>query len=408
MDLLEFSTLAHSIISGFAGLMLLLFWGQGRRLGSGSKDLGFIYLGMGLLLWTLIGGLELTFPDGLAGKGVGHFDRFVRRILSVLNSSFFLLTLPYFEHGFDGLRRRFPVFTNPDHWRNLVLGAAAATLGLTLLMFRSFPGREQEWIASLPDSALSLLAVVALSYALFESFRIRRMLPLSILTLCVLASLLLCQLLDPSITGEVSPEFLLLRLSSHSLLGMLFFALAYSWLMERVQENAAAVPAPAGGRYPWEGAEWTRESKPAPASEGEPGRKEMWLGSKLPGKYYVRLDWPAKGCEGCEIALSEGRFKYLLLSAIRTCKGEFVDGDRDIRHLWGGNIDRSNNGIKDAFSKVLREHGHAINDRAELFEGAGQGSRQYRLHFAPENLHILHSELAGDRALSEILAELDS
>lgn len=402
MELQDFSTYAHSIISGFAGLMMVLFWGQGRRMGSGHKDMGFIYLGLGLLLWTVMGALELSFPEGLAGKdsGAKQFDRFLRRILSVLNSSFFLLTLPYFEHGFEGLRKQFPVFGHPDRWRNLVLGAAAATLGLTLVMFRLFPTPEEEWLASLPDSVLSLLAVAALSYALFESFRFRRMLPLSILTLAVLMALLLVQFLDPSVTGEASPSplYFLMRLCSHSLLGMLFFALAYSWMMERAQTMAGTVTT--GIAMP------NGEENRIQNSHG--GQKKIWLGSKLPGKYFVRLDWPEKGCHDQEFLLSEGRFKYLLLSAVRAKQGEFVDGDKDVRHLWGGNIDRSNNGIKDAFTKVMRENGREISDRAELFESAGQGSGKYRLNFAPEDVHILTEGLSGDHALSPILSELRS
>ena len=401
MELQDFSTYAHSIISGFAGVVLVVFWGQGRRMGGGQKDLGFIYLGLGLLLWTVMGALELSFPDGLAGKpgGANHFDRFVRRILSVLNSSFFLLTLPYFEHGFEGLRKQFPVFGHPDKWRNLVLGAAAATLALTLVMFSRFPSPEEEWLASLPDNLLSFLAVAALSYALFESFRFRGMLPLSIMTLAVLLALLLVQVLDPSITGgEATDLYYLMRLCSHSLLGMLFFALAYSWMMERAEEIKATVRP---GRE--------RRSKGNGVRQGNGGeRKEIWLGARLPGKYYVRLDWPAKGCEGVEFNLSEGRFKYLLLSAVRAKRRAFVDGDRDVRFLWGGNIDRSNNGVKDAFSKAMQEHGHAIDDRAELFESAGQGSGKYRLNFTPNSVHILTEGLHGDVALSDILSELSA
>ncbi len=437
MSLPEYAKWAQMIISGFSGLVLVMFWIHVRNLERKSRDRGFLYLGIGLLVWALLYMLELTFPlegsgaaslaqstdSGGVGNGIAPvpplFDRFLRRILSVTNSCLFLLTLPFFDHGFQRLHRRLKSFHDPARWSRGVIVSSVLTLVLTLITYRIFNAPTQEWIAGLPDTLFSLIAILTLGYAMFVSFSRRKVPSLSGLTLLVLLGLLGVQVLDlAKSSGIASIEdtqeiFLLLRMCSHSLLAMLFFALAFTWVIERLRPEGE--PRGKAGRQHPEGAfvaGHRDKVEPSNGSEQNPGLEEapatsrrLVLGRSKIGKYYIRLTWPDKQADNLEILLSEGKFKYLLLAAVRKLNDQFVHGENDIRHLYGGNIDTSNSALKDALNKELPESGK-IKDRGELMESKGQGKKQYRLSFATGEIQIQSAELAGDPTLKEILSEL--
>lgn len=437
MSLPEFAKWAQMIISGFSGLMLCMFWVHVRKLERKGKDKGFLYLGAGLLVWALLYALELTFSsEGGGGSNSGGqsapevYDRFLRRILSLTNSCLFLLTLPFFEHGFRRLHDRLGFFHDPGKWGRIVLPAAVFTFGLTFLTYRLFNDPDQEWIAGLPDGIFSLVAILGLGYAMFISFSKRQLPSLSALTALVLLGLLGVQILDflkaanVVSSDNVEEVFLLLRMCSHSLLAMLFFALAFTWVIERLapkngaggQEGRDEIPdetenvaMSAGSTGLGEDEEVNKDNLPegrnGAVKNGDSGERSMVLGRNQAGKYYVDLTWPERNIHQQQIFLSEGKFKYLLLTAVRKIRGEFVHGDKDVRFLYGGNIDTSNSAIKDAFNKKLSKAA-AIQDRGELMESRGQGSRQYRLRFAGEEIDIKQEELEGDPATKAIINEL--
>lgn len=442
MSLPDFAKWAQMIISGFSGLMLCMFWFHVRNLERKGKDRGFLYLGAGLLVWALLYALELTFPledsrplskaiplDGNL-DAVQHapamFDRFLRRILSVTNSCLFLLTLPFFEHGFERLHQRMRYFHDPAKWGRAVLPAAALTLALTFVTYRIFDAPDQEWIAGLPDGIFSLVAILGLGYAMFISFSKRQLPSMSALTALVLLGLLGVQVLDffdaAKLTTSQDAEqvFLLLRMCSHSLLAMLFFALAFTWVIERLgphkaggnsslhestttdsEANASDI---ANSKNQNPKSEAVEESPSAPQN-GNTSRRLIVFGKNQVGKYYTEVSWPKYNLIEQRIFLSEGKFKYIILAAVRKLNDEFVHGDKDVRYLYGGNIDTSNSAIKDAFNKELAPNS-GIRDRGELMESKGQGSRQYRLRFAKEEIVFKRDELAGDPATQEILEEL--
>lgn len=446
MSLPDFAKWAQMIISGFSGLMLCMFWFHVRNLERKGKDRGFLYLGAGLLVWALLYALELTFPleegrslsgtillDGDADavqQAPAMFDRFLRRILSVTNSCLFLLTLPFFEHGFERLHQRMRYFHDPAKWGRAVLPAAALTLALTFVTYRIFDAPDQEWIAGLPDGIFSLVAILGLGYAMFISFSKRQLPSMSALTALVLLGLLGVQVLDffdaAQLTTSQDAEqvFLLLRMCSHSLLAMLFFALAFTWVIERLGPQrvggheqmsapesttmgAESNPVGMTSQMDSNGNQKSKvKEEPAKASQKEkaPGRLIVF-GKNQAGKYYTEVSWPKYNLVEQRIFLSEGKFKYIVLAAVRKLNGEFVHGDKDVRYLYGGNIDTSNSAIKDAFNKELAPNS-GIRDRGELMESKGQGSRQYRLRFAKEEIVFKRDELAGDPATQEILREL--
>jgi|GEM_PF-4034175 len=397
MSLPDFAKWAQMIISGFAGLVMLMFWFHVRHLDRKGRDQGILYLGLGLMIWALLYGLELTFPtravvDGEAGPAM--FDRFLRRILSVMNSGLFLLTLPFFDHGFQRLHERLRGFHEPAKWRGLVLTAAAITLVLTFFSYWMFNDPQDEWIAGLPDSLFSLVAIAALAYAMFVSFWERGLPSLSGLTALVLLALLSVQVLnlvqeaggkDGTAWMEV---FLLLRMTSHSLLAMLFFALAFTWIAERLRDVEQGNPV-----------------EPVEETLVQTIGRRMAFGKNRVGKYYIDLTWGEKGLADERIVLSEGKYKYLLLAAVRRLEDGYVHGEEDVRYLYGGNIDTSNSAIKDSLNKVMAKD-HRIKDRGELMETKGQGTRQYRLGFNLEEIEIRQGELLGDRSIMPILAEL--
>ncbi len=396
MQIPEFANGALMVISGFAGLILCMFWVHVRNLERKGRDQGFLYLGAGLLLWATMYALELGFPSqGNGAADQGHFfDRFLRRVLSTTNSALFLMTLPLFEHGFERWHGRLDFFHNPTKWRRVVLPAAATTLVLTLLTFRIFQDKQDEWLAGLPETIFSVVSIMSLGYAIVVSFWRRRLPSMAVLTAIVLLGLLVVQGAVPFLNsggadGDNGDGWIyLLRVCTHTLLVMLFFALAFTWIRERFQEG--------------------QKSSGQMQDNGDPVDKEdarIFLGKNRQGRYIARLNWPSREIEQQEIELSAKKFQYLLLAAVRKLNGEYVHGNTDTAHLYGGNIHTSNAALTEAFNKALPELGEPLN-WPEFIESKGKGSGQYRLALSPAAIALDHPTLSEDNDLRKIMSEL--
>ncbi|MEN0047369.1 MAG: hypothetical protein AAF806_09955 [Bacteroidota bacterium] len=208
------------IVCLFAAIALLsIWWHLGRKQG----DRGQVWLAMSVFCWSLSGGVEVLeaekiFMDKTVNDGV-------RSILSLLNSFFILLSLPWFRH----IPKSISFLVKSPSWFYLILFPFLICLLATLGMMFSrtnFSG----FISSLDVLYALVPTLPFLGWILWESFAKRQLRLLSWLALtCILFSVI-AQILKLS----PSNQFLFSGIFKTTLI-MLFFALAMSWVKELVE-----------------------------------------------------------------------------------------------------------------------------------------------------------------------------
>ncbi|MFT6706807.1 MAG: hypothetical protein ACJATF_001644 [Flavobacteriales bacterium] len=217
----------------FAFLALMAIW---YHIGRRKEDFGQIWLGLSILCWSLSGGLEVCFAQ-MALNGMEINTALLeggRSILSLLNSLFILLSLPWFRYT----PRLLAPFIKSKHW-NLIVGLPFL-FSLLPTISKMVSGQSLQLMSEL-DVYYSVLTLGILGYVLWESFQKRRLTMLAYLSvICILITFVaqVYKLTDLQINQ------ILLAAIFKSALIMIFFALALSWvkdLSEVLQVNPANI-----------------------------------------------------------------------------------------------------------------------------------------------------------------------
>lgn len=205
----------------FAFLALIAVW---WHIGKKQNDFGQVWLALSVLCWSISGILEVYFTEFSNGAVV--IQEGWRSILSLFNSLFILLALPWFRY----LPKPLAPIIKSKYWIYIV--------GLPFL-FSLFPtiskmvSRKSFFVIRELDVYYALLTLIFLGYVLWESFARRRLKALSWLSLvCVLITLVaqFYKLTDAKV------NLTLFSAIFKTSLIMLFFALALSWVKE-LSEN---------------------------------------------------------------------------------------------------------------------------------------------------------------------------
>ena len=209
----------------FAFMALIAVW---WHIGKKQNDFGQVWLALSVLCWSVSGGLEVYFSQNSASNVTIHEGW--RSILSLFNSLFILLALPWFRY----LPKRLAHIIKSKYWIYIV--------GLPFL-FSFLPtvskmasGKTFVIISEL-DVYYALLTLGFLGYVLWESFAKRRLKGLAWLSLvCILITLVaqFFKLTDSSI------NLTLFSAIFKTSLIMIFFALALSWVKE-LSENVIPI-----------------------------------------------------------------------------------------------------------------------------------------------------------------------
>ena len=201
----------------FAFLALMsIWWHIGRKL----KDFGQVWLALSILSWSISGAIEVLY--------VNFYDTYTmpiegwRSILSLFNSLFILLALPWFKY----LPKSIGPIIKSNYWIYIVGLPFIFSLLPTInkILFNKSLG-----IISELDVYYSILTLGFLGYVLWNSFEKRRLKMLSWLAIiCILITLIaqLYKLTDSTINLNLFSSIF------KSCLIMLFFALALSWVKE--------------------------------------------------------------------------------------------------------------------------------------------------------------------------------
>lgn len=205
----------------FAFLALMaIWWHIGRKL----KDFGQVWLALSILCWSISGGIEVlyvTFQDQFTMPIEGW-----RSILSLFNSLFILLALPWFKY----LPKSIGPTIKSKHWIYIV-GLPFLFSLLPTINKISF-NRSLGFISEL-DVYYAILTLGFLGYVLWNSFEKRRLKMLSWLAIICIILTLIAQLYKLT---NAPINLTLFSSIFKSCLIMLFFALALSWVKE-LSEN---------------------------------------------------------------------------------------------------------------------------------------------------------------------------
>ncbi len=222
ISLLQFYGWWQLMVCFFAFLGLMAIWFHIGRL---QKDYGQVWLAISILCWSASGGVEVFYADEPITNMGAQRDGW-RSILSLLNSLFILLSLPWFRYIHQNLE---PIIKS-KYWPYIV--GIPFLFSLLPAITRMISG-ESLGISIELDVYYATLTLLFLGGILFHSFYRRRLIFLAYLSiLCVLITFVaqVMKLID------MDTNMLLFSAVFKTCLIMIFFALALSWVKE-LSEN---------------------------------------------------------------------------------------------------------------------------------------------------------------------------
>lgn len=215
------------VICCFAFLALLSIWRHiTKNLAPKQRDYGLVWLSLAILVWALSGTLEVFYGTNLTDSqfALTRYEG-LKSMLSIFNSAFILLALPRFKHVPASIR---PVVQS-DSWRWLVFSTFGFSAVLTLLMLMGVLIPKRITLISSVDLIYAIFTLFFLGLTLWASFAKRGLKILAYLAVISIAFTLAAQILK---LGESDFLKILLNCSFKTILIVLFFALALSWVEE--------------------------------------------------------------------------------------------------------------------------------------------------------------------------------
>lgn len=244
-------------VSFLAFLALLAIW---SHIGRMQKDTGQIWLALSVLCWSFSGGLEVYHASQIEQDRTGFYQSIEnllsnekevnsdqvkelkskfqlsksqstnahyqiegwKSILSLFNSLFILLALPWFKY----IPSRIQHLVKSKNWYYII--GIPFLFSLIPTISKMFSGNSLALISEL-DVYYSILTLIFLGAVLFESFIKRRLQYLAWITLAVILFTFVAQVFK--LTATVFDLTLISAIFKTSLI-MLFFALAMSWVKE--------------------------------------------------------------------------------------------------------------------------------------------------------------------------------
>ena len=224
----------------FAFLGLMSIW---YHIGRKKGDFGQVWLALSILCWSISGFVDSKYggamhnhmvsTPNIAGSNGFYESQMIqlngwKSILSLFNSLFILLALPWFKY----LPKKLENVIKSKYWPIIVGLPFLFSLMPTI---RKFYSSSSVSLISELDVYYSILTLLVLGIVLWESFTKRRLILLAVLSaVCVLITFA-AQVFK--LTDNGNSQILFSAIFKTSLI-MIFFALALSWvkdLTERIQ-----------------------------------------------------------------------------------------------------------------------------------------------------------------------------
>ena len=384
----EFYAWSQIVLCVISALLMLSIYERGylRVSRDGSRDMGrdrcFWYLAAGVGCWGLVGILVWRYPESLdPHTQIGC----LRTMLSIVNTGLFLYAAAYLEYGWGFLKR----LTRPS-WATEILVLTIPAVVVTLVLWRTSASEDAETIvvARIPDVALGLLALAVLGAGLWRTFgqrKFRLMSAISLVAIGLQVATQLAELLQPlvALLASFDPIFgstrLLLLLTSKTILIVIFFALAFTWMHEMAFENARASAGSAG----------SLEADEAPDGSTPDGGPVLWLaGERKAGEKLRYFVWTR-----CELT----RSTFLCLLRIAEARIRLAD-DPD---LMGALATDDSDSFHMTMKRLRTQTGSGV---VHLVEPSGKKRR--KLTVDGEHVFVRARDLEGDDDVARILRTL--
>lgn len=201
----------------FAFLALLAIW---WHIGKIRKDHGQVFLAASILCWSLSGLVEIYFASISQTNLIIHEG--LRSVLSLFNSLFILLALPWFKY----LPKRLNTIIKSKYW-NYIIGLPFI-FSLLPTLSKMWTGESNSTISEL-DVYFAFLTLGFLATVLWTSFQKRRLPQLAYLSLICIGITIVAQIYKLT---DADINLTLFSAIFKTTLIMLFFALALSWVKE--------------------------------------------------------------------------------------------------------------------------------------------------------------------------------
>ena len=207
---------------------MAIWWHLGRRKG----DSGQVWLALSVLCWSMAGFGQIYFASNPSSEYVANGWQ---SIVSIFNSLFILLSLPYFQFIPDRLTH----LIKSEYWKFIIGFPFVFALLPTV---SKLIGLGEGTIREL-DVYFSLMTLIFLGIVLWESFDKRNLRYLAILSVVTIFVTLLAQFskLDFLLPAALSGNLVLLSAVFKTMLIMIFFALALSWVKEEKKKQFVAL-----------------------------------------------------------------------------------------------------------------------------------------------------------------------
>lgn len=222
----------------FAFLGLMAIW---YHIGRKQKDFGQVWLALSILCWSLSGIVTVVFTyqillnvadNAALNEEIELSLNGGLSILSLLNSLFILLALPWFKY----LPKWLAPIIKSKYW--FVIVGLPFLFSLLPTLRKLFMGLQTGFISEL-DVYYSILTLIVLGFVLWESFMKRRLAFLAVLSGACILITFVAQLYK--LTENDLDQILFSAIFKTSLI-MIFFALALSWvkdITEKISSTSA-------------------------------------------------------------------------------------------------------------------------------------------------------------------------
>jgi len=211
------------VVCLFSFLALIAIW---QHIGKRQKDFGQIWLALSILCWSLSGGMEVLFVHYEWSSSHPNILEGGRSILSLFNSLFILLSLPWFRY----LPSKIELVIKSSYWIYII--GLPFIFSLLPTISKIVSEKENLFISEL-DVYYALLTLTFLGIVLWETFTKRKLFALAVLSAVSILITLIAQFFK--LSGSDINMILFSAIFKTTLI-MIFFALALSWVKE-LSEN---------------------------------------------------------------------------------------------------------------------------------------------------------------------------
>ncbi|MCB0644546.1 MAG: hypothetical protein KDC44_23035 [Phaeodactylibacter sp.] len=342
--------------------LLAIWWHIGRKQG----DFGQVWLALSVLCWSVSGGVEVYFAEralAIPPRSLNIQLEGWRSILSLFNSLFILLALPWFRY----IPQAIEPLIKSKYW-NLIVGLPFV-FSLLPTVSRMFTASNYVVIGEL-DVYYAFLTLLFLGYVLWASFEKRRLPLLAWLSVVCILITFIAQLYKLS---DSPVNMVLFSAIFKTSLIMLFFALALSWVKE-LAENI--IPEAAQIFLKMERRKAHQKFEYWITLHGFPGKQQRQI--QLTPALYTLLHTFALRRQSPEEDWLEIRPK----NDTRPAKTYDINDHNEIRRLLTALLD----GLFGKGNWSKNQHWEPL--RSTLFELSDKRERKIRLRLPPQNIQV--------------------